>query len=232
MCLLRKILQSLGQLILPNLCVCCDGYLSHQETILCDLCSYTLPRYEAFDDRESALAKKFWGRLGLINVAGFLNFKGGDNVRKILHQIKYKGNLKLGIEAGRMLGRELSSSKRFTDVDMVVAVPLHAKRELSRGYNQSELLAQGICEVWNKNHGTSVIERIKYNATQTKKNRYERYINAKEIFKVIEPKLLEGKHILLIDDVITTGATIEACGAALLDVKDVKLSVATLAVAY
>ncbi|MGB0849627.1 MAG: ComF family protein [Bacteroidia bacterium] len=229
---MRKILQSLGQLILPNLCVCCDGYLSHQEIIICDLCSYSLPRYESFDDKESPLAKKFWGRIELQNVAGLLNFKGGDNVRKILHQIKYKGNMKLGIEAGKMLGRRLSTSDKFSDIDIVIAVPLHAKRELSRGYNQSELLVQGIRDVWNKESSKSAIERIKYNSTQTKKNRYERYINAKEIFKVTEPELLEGKHILLIDDVITTGATIEACGAALLDVKGVKLSVATLAVAY
>ncbi len=122
-------------MIFPNVCVCCDGYLSHQEGAVCDLCYYTLPKFEEFNQKDSDLAKKFWGRLNVEFVSGYLRYKSGTDVRKILHQIKYRGNLDLGVEMGEALGRWLIKSKCFGTIDYIIPVPLHPKRLNIRGYN-------------------------------------------------------------------------------------------------
>ncbi|MDA8886144.1 phosphoribosyltransferase family protein [Bacteroidia bacterium] len=139
--------------------------------------------------------------------------------------------MELGVEMGEALGRWLVKSKCFETIDYIIPIPLHPKRQNIRGYNQSDLLVRGLSGVMLKSAVYDSVVRAKYNATQTKKKRYERLINSKEIFRVVQPELLENKHVLLVDDVITTGATIEACGDALLEVKGLKLSIATLAVA-
>jgi ComF family protein len=177
------------------------------------------------------LAKKFWGRTNAEFVTAYLNYKGRGDVKKILHQIKYKGNRDLGVEMGKALGKCLTESGHFNNIDYTIPIPLHPKRENFRGYNQSELLVDGIYETMAIKSLKDVVIRKKYNNSQTKKKRYERFINSQEIFRVVDPKKLEGKHVLLIDDVITTGATIEACGEALLEVDGLKLSIASLAVA-
>ena len=228
---MQKLLHALSQLLFPNLCVCCDSYLSYQEGLLCDMCLYTLPKFENFKDKNNPVAKKFWGRLNTHFVTAYLNFKADPDVRKILHQLKYKGNKQIGIEMGEHMGRKLQLIEDLKSVDLIIPVPLHTKRQQFRGYNQCDLIVQGITNITEHRVAYDAVLREKYNSTQTKKNRYERFINSKEIFRVSKPQLLEHKHILLVDDVITTGATIEACGAALLEVEGLKLSIATLAVA-
>ena len=218
-------------MLFPNLCVCCDGYLTHQDGCVCDFCYYTLPKFESYKVKDNPLAKKFWGRTNAEFVTAYLRLKSGGDVKKILHQIKYRGNLDLGVEMGRALGKCLTETTHFSDIDYTIPIPLHPKRENFRGYNQSDLLVDGISEVMAIQPLKDVVIRKKYNNSQTKKKRYERFINSQEIFRVIDPKRLEGKHVLLVDDVITTGATIEACGEALLEVDGLKLSIASLAVA-
>lgn len=228
---MKNILASVGQLLFPNLCVCCDGYLSQQEEAICDICMYTLPRFELYDVKDNPLAKKFWGRLNLEAVSAYLSYKSTNDVKKLLHELKYKGNIDLGVEMGRWLGIALQKTDYFKKIDYVVPIPLHPARYKFRGYNQSDLLGKGLCDVMGLPLLTDVVVRERYNGTQTKKKRYERYINSKELFRVSDPLKLEGKHILLLDDVITTGSTIESCGEVLLDVDRLKLSVASLAVA-
>ena len=228
---MKKMLQSLGQLVYPNMCVCCDSYLSHQEGKVCDLCHYTLPKFEAYQQKDNTLAKRFWGRVKLENATGYLRHQKSTEVTKILHDFKYRGNSALAIEMGEALGRSLSKTQFIGSVDCVIPVPLHPKRERIRGYNQSDLLVEGICNQAPCKGIYDALVRQKHNSTQTKKKRYERFINAKEIFRVAKPEKLQNSHVLLIDDVITTGATIEACAEALLDVKGVQVSVACLAVA-
>ena len=227
---MKKLLQSLGQLIYPNICVCCDSYLSHQEGKVCDLCHYTLPKFEAFQQNDNTLAKRFWGRVKLENATGYLRHQKSTEVTKILHDFKYRGNSALAIEMGEALGRCLAKTNFVDHIDYVIPVPLHPKRERVRGYNQSDLLVEGICKQIMHKGAYDVLVRKKHNSTQIKK-KYERFVNAKEIFKVSKPEMLQNKHVLLVDDVITTGATIEACVEALLDVDGVKVSVACLAVA-
>ena len=216
-------------MLFPNLCICCDGYISHQENQVCDLCMYTLPKYEENEFKDNSLARKFWGRVSLENVAAQYKLTGSSAVKSIIHQIKYRGNTDLGIAMGEVLGATLMKSTLFTDVNLLLPVPLHPKKERLRGYNQCDLLLTGLGAVMNIPIVKNKLIRKKHNSTQTKKNRYERYINSKEVFCITDIKALQNKHVLIVDDVITTGATIEACASVLLDVDGLKLSVATLA---
>ena len=216
-------------MLFPNLCICCDGYISHQENQVCDLCMYTLPKYEENEFKDNSLARKFWGRVSLENVAAQYKLTGSSAVKSIIHQIKYRGNTDLGIAMGEVLGATLMKSTLFTDVNLLLPVPLHPKKERLRGYNQCDLLLTGLGAVMNIPIVKNKLIRKKHNSTQTKKNRYERYINSKEVFCITDIEALQNKHVLIVDDVITTGATIEACASVLLDVDGLKLSAATLA---
>jgi len=226
---MNKLLNSLSNLIFPNLCVCCDAYLTFQEEAICDLCYHRLPRFENYSNPSNSVAKKFWGRLKLEYASSYLKFSSNSDVRKILHEIKYKGNLNLGIEMGKALGKVMKKIPELTNADVITPIPLHPQREIERGFNQSNLIAHGMSELMGQKVYVDAVIRKKYNSTQTNKRRYERFINSNEIFKVVKPTLLENKHILLIDDVITTGATLEACGNALLEVEGLRLSVISLA---
>lgn len=228
---MKNLLASIGQMLFPDLCVCCDGYLSQQEESICDLCLYTLPRFELIGEIDNPLAKKFWGRLNLEAATAYLSYKSTNDVKKLLHELKYKGNLDLGEEMGKWLGTSLIKTGNFQNIDCVIPIPLHPARQKFRGYNQCDLLGNGLCETMKIPLLKDLVVRERYNGTQTKKKRYERYINSKELFRVLNPEKLENKHVLLIDDVITTGSTMESCGEVLLDVKGLKLSLASLAVA-
>jgi len=227
---MKKILDSLSQFLYPNLCISCDGFLSNQESHICELCLFTLPKFEQFEEKENQVSKKLWGRLNTSFSTAYLHLNSSSSVRKILHQIKYKGNADLGIEMGRLMGNYFKNISEFKSIDYIVPVPLHPKRENLRGYNQSELLSRGLSEVMKIPIETDLIYRSTYNSTQTKKSRFGRFVNSKAIFKVNHSMDAKKKDILLIDDVITTGATIESCGSALLEIPGLKLYVAALAV--
>jgi len=146
----------------------------------------------------------------------------------MIEELKYRGNKKAGFYFGNLMGKSLLNSNRF-DVDILIPLPLFERKERMRGYNQSEILCNGISGVINKPVIRNNVIRKVFTETQTKKHRIERWKNVKDIFFVTDPKSLEGKHILLVDDVITTGATLDACGSEILKIKNVKLSVAALA---
>jgi ComF family protein len=196
---------------------------------LCTGCLLHLPQTHFHKAPQNPLEKIFWGRLKLEQAFAFLHFKKGNAVQHILHEIKYKDNKELAIFIGRYYGAILKSSGALPDA--VAAIPLHESKLRKRGYNQSALIAQGMAESLCIENLSGNLERLKATETQTKKSRFERWENVEEVFAVKNPDAFLHKHVLLIDDVITTGATIEACGKAVLSVGNTRLSVAGIAFA-
>ncbi len=173
----------------------------------------------------------FWGRIAITAGTSEFYFSKGSIIQNLIHELKYKGNRKAGIYLGNLMGNSLLKSNRFLNIDVLVPLPLFAKKEFKRGYNQAMVLCEGIAEVMNLPIITKNVIRIIHTETQTKKGRIERWENVEKSFTVKDISVLKGKHILLVDDVITTGATMEACGAEILKVDDSRLSIVALAFA-
>ena len=228
---MKNFFNSFTQLLFPNLCVCCKGYLSNQERFICDMCNYNLPLYEFNNLKDNDLRKKFWGILPIQECLAHLSFKQNNEVQKIMHELKYNGNKEIGFAMGLTLGQLILSFDKLDDIDFIIPIPLHKKREDQRGFNKAEVIANGVSNIIKVPVLNNVVGRVINNKSQTNRNRLDRSINTDNIFKVMNLKPLEGKHVLLLDDVITTGATMISCGNSLLRVKDLKLSVAGLAVA-
>jgi ComF family protein len=222
---------NLLELLFPTLCVTCGNRLVTQEKFLCIDCWDDLPVTNFHFNTENKVAQLFWGRAKIENATSFFAYNKGSNYQHLIHFIKYKGLKELGFETGRRFGIELSASPEFNSIDFVVPVPLHPKKQKQRGYNQSEWIARGISKSMKKTVSVNNLQRKLHTSTQTRKNRYERWENVDNIFEVVRPGEFAGKHILLIDDVVTTGSTLESCAVQLLQIKDVKVSIATLAYA-
>jgi len=177
------------------------------------------------------MEQSLWGRAPVEGAAAFLHFNKGSRVQHMVHRFKYKGRHQIGTFLGRVYGYELLKQPPYNTVDMIIPVPLFRKKQLKRGYNQSEVFSGGLSIALGVPVETNVLFRMKESESQTKKTQAERWENVKEIFAVIHPERIEGKHILLVDDVLTTGATIEACAATLLKECNVRISVVTIAYA-
>jgi ComF family protein len=222
---------NLLELLFPTLCITCGNRLVTQEKFLCIDCWHDLPVTNFHFDTENKVARLFWGRVKVENATAFFAYNKGSNYQHLIHFIKYKGLKELGFETGRRFGIALSASPEFNSIDFVVPVPLHPKKQKLRGYNQSEWISKGISESLKKPVSTDNLKRNLHTSTQTRKNRYERWENVENIFEVTRPEEFAGKHILLIDDVVTTGSTLESCAFQLLHIENVKVSIATLAFA-
>jgi ComF family protein len=181
--------------------------------------------------KDNEVEKNFWGRFPIEKASAFLYYAKGGDVRKLLYDLKYYGGWRTGIFMGKCMAAELSSSSFFEGVDAIIPIPLHPKRLRKRGYNQSEMLAEGISTVTGIPVWTDVLERNQFTETQTHKNQYERWMNVSEVFVCTNSQKLGRKHILIVDDVLTTGATLIACADVLKEVPDLKISVLTLALA-
>jgi len=197
---------------------------------LCTNCLYYLPRTQYHLNNDHPLQRIFWGRVPVKNVTAYFFYEKGSSYGRILHQIKYHGQKELGYGIGHMFGTELKSSA-FMETDVIIPVPLHSRKERKRGFNQSDVIARGMAMALDKDMNNQLLARTIENPTQTSKSRYERWENVDGIFRVVDPESVINKHVLLVDDVLTTGSTIEACASALLKVPGVKVSVAVLAYA-
>jgi ComF family protein len=226
---IKRLATELLDLLFPRLCNACGQYLVRGEDQICTYCLHDLPYTDYHLYADNRAAKQFWGRLPCDAVMAMLFFKKESRVQHLLHRLKYNGQRQLGIFLGKLLGERLIQSGRYSAVDFVIYVPLHKKRERHRGYNQAALIAEGIAEMLAIPVLRNVLIKTKATQSQTRKGRFSRYENLKSVFEVVDPEKIRGKHILLVDDVITTGATLEACGIVLHAAGIRKLSIAAIA---
>jgi ComF family protein len=177
---------------------------------------------------DNPVAQLFWGRCYIERAAAFSFYSRGSRIRNLIHRLKYSGIQEIGHELGRIYAAALLKSGFVSGVDLIIPVPLHPARKRTRGFNQSECIARGISEVTSIPVNTRALRRIVKSSTQTNKSRFERWTNVEGIFSVTDQEAVSGRHVLLVDDVITTGSTIEACANELLKIEGVKVSVVAI----
>ena len=228
---LRDWFDSILNLFYPRVCAACGNSLLKDEETVCLKCRFTLPRTGYELNPDNPLAQTFYGRVPFHAVTACFFFAKSGKVQHLIHQLKYKGNKEAGIFLGQQLGESIKEAPLFQGIDYLIPVPLHPKREKKRGYNQSLMIAKGINEVTGIAIGEKYLVRAVNTATQTKKSKEERYQNVKDIFEVRFADELKGKHVLLIDDVLTTGATLESCAHQLENIPGIIISAATAACA-
>lgn len=224
-------LSAFIRLFFPARCAVCGAPLQAGEEGVCLRCNMDMPRTGYHLQRENPVERLFWGKFPLERATSYLFYNKGDDFRRLLHLLKYAGRQDLGEVLGRFMAAELGRSDFFRDVDVIVPVPLHRQRQRSRGYNQSACLARGVSAVTGIPVDNLSLIRRKATDTQTRKSPYERWENVTGIFQVTAPHRFEDKHILLLDDVLTTGSTLTACADAFKEVPQARLSVLTLALA-
>lgn len=218
-------------LLFPRICYGCGNHLLRNENIICTECYVVIPRTDYHLSRENHVEQLFWGRCKIETAAAFSYYNKGSRIRKLIHNLKYRGIREIGFELGRIYGLSLKSSGYTDTIDIIIPVPLHPAKQRSRGFNQSELIAYGISDATGIKVNNSAVVRIVSSSTQTKRSRYERWENVEGIFSIADTESIRGKHILLIDDVITTGSTMESCINEILKTEGVKVSVVAIAYA-
>lgn len=217
-------------LVFPDLCGACGKNLLKGENQICVSCLYKLPYTNFHLDQGNRLARQFWGRVELVQAIAFLHFRKGGRTQRLLHEIKYKNRQELGKRMGKLYGQKLAASSNFIKPDLIIPVPLHPKKLKSRGYNQSACIAEGLSIALDVPVSLVHLSRNLHTETQTRKSRFARYENMQEAFVLTDGETLRQKHILLVDDVVTTGSTLEACVLCLQQV-DANISLACLAYA-
>lgn len=218
-------------LLFPQLCSACGESLVANEKLICTDCMYNLPFTNFHLQADNIVAQQFWGKINLQGAYSLYYFAKGGKVQSLMHHFKYKGMHQIGNLLGNIAGGQLAKNDTFSSVDFIIPVPLHKSRLKQRGYNQSACFAEGLAEKLNGSVEVNNLVRIRATETQTHRSRFARFENMQEVFMVIDPAKLVDKHVLLVDDVVTTGSTLEACGIQLLKIAGLKLSIATIAYA-
>ncbi len=218
-------------LLYPQVCEACERPLAEGEQMLCTYCRYEIPLTNFWKSTDNPAAKLFWGKVELEQASSFFYYAKNSRYRQLMHKLKYKGKKEIGIYLGKLYGDYLAKSSLYSSVDVIVPLPLHSARLAKRGYNQSEKIAEGISIAMQRSVISDALQRNVYTETQTNKNRMQRWKNVENAFSVTKPDLLSGKHILLVDDILTTGATLEVCVNAIKQATSCKVSIATLAYA-
>jgi ComF family protein len=225
------VLKNLLNIFFPKVCYGCSHLLADNESFICTQCRHDLPVTNYHLNADNSIEKIFYGRVQLINVTALLLFEKKGIVQHLLHNLKYKGHEDIGMFLGQWLGHELAAVENYRDIDIIIPVPLHKKKQRKRGYNQVANFGIEIAKALNAHYLDNVLIKISDTKTQVFKKRIARWNDENEIFTIENNVLIEGKHVLLVDDIITTGATIEACVNVLNRAKNVKISVATMAIA-
>ncbi len=228
---LPQVLDDLLELVYPRLCICCKQHQAADDHGVCMHCINKLPRTGFHHFKHNTISKIFTGRIPISAATAFLYFEKHGLTQKLLHELKYHKHEAVGLLLGEIAGADLYESKFLSGIDYLLPIPLHEQKQLARGYNQSELIAQGISKSTGIEVRNDVIERKIHTPSQTKKARYARWENVCDIFQIIDYEAIRDKHLLIIDDVITTGSTIESCAQAMMSVSGVRISVFCMAFA-
>lgn len=226
---LLQYLNHFTQLFFPHVCEGCGTDVLNHDGVLCAACHAQLPETDFIASAGNLVEKKFYGQLQVQASGAAFYFTKDSLLQQLIKQLKYHGNKEVGFYLGRQLGKYLSETNRFNEVDVIVPLPLNPRKEKKRGYNQAAVIANGINSIWPKPVYTNAVERSIFTETQTHKDRISRWQSMRDVFAVTDSNALVSKNILLIDDIITTGATLEACGEKILQVPGTKLFIATVA---
>ncbi|WBX73595.1 phosphoribosyltransferase family protein [Tenacibaculum pacificus] len=224
-------LKDIFYLFYPNLCIHCSIVLLQNEEYLCITCSNNLPIITSNEYINNELLSVFYGQVLIENVRSFLYYKKGNITQKIIYELKYKNQPEIGIFLANWFGEKLKESAIFKTVDYIISVPLHQSKLKKRGYNQLTKFGERLSVILNIEYKPDVLIKLKSANTQTKKQRFERFLDIKNSFKLIDLELFESKRVLLIDDVITTGATLVSCCEELSKTKNITISIATMSYA-
>lgn len=226
---LKNIFSSTLHLFYPHVCTGCGSDLLKENNLLCLHCINDLPYTNFATHNNNPVEKIFWGRIPVTAAHSEFYFTKESLLQHLIHQLKYKNNTAIGFYMGQIMGKSLLASNRFNNIDYLVPLPLYPDKEHKRGYNQAAVICNGMSDIMKVPVLTGNAARQRFTETQTRKHRTERWENVEGSFVIKDPVALRGKNILLVDDVITTGATIEACGSMLLQIEGVQLYIATLA---
>lgn len=226
-----KIIEDIINIIFPKVCCICDSGMTKNEELICFRCRSNLPKTKFLNVKDNELLKRFYGRVKVDFGLSYLYYYKAGITQKLLHQFKYKNYPEIGKLIGNWFGHELLRNKIYKQVDIIIPVPLHPRKERKRGYNQSQYFAKGISEITNIPTGFKILSRAHYDESLTHKTRVQRWKSVEYAFRVADKKIIYNKNILLVDDVITTGATLEACGNQLLKNGARGLGIGTMAMA-
>lgn len=225
----QKYGADLLRLFYPHNCAGCGTDTIGMHQFLCARCRHRMPETHFFGKAGNPVERLFYGRVPLRQAGAAYYFTKQALLQRLMIELKYRGNREAGLFLGRMMAPLLAASGRFDSVEALVPLPLNPKKERQRGYNQAALVCEGIASVWPVPVLPSAVARTRFTETQTRQNRVDRWHNMEGVFAVPEPGLVQGKHLLLVDDVITTGATLEACSSSLLAIEGVTLSIGAVA---
>jgi ComF family protein len=229
--MLKSLFADTMHLFYPHICIGCGSDSLQQGNLICLRCLHDLPHTNFAQYTANPIEKIFWGRVPLVAAHSEFYFAKTTLIQQLIHQLKYKGNQEIGVFLGQLMGISLLNSNRFENIDYLIPLPLNYKKERKRGYNQAAVICNGMSDTMKVPVLNGNVIRGRFTETQTKKHRTERWVNVADSFSITDKSKLSGKSLLLVDDVITTGATLEACCQSILNIEGIKLSLATLATA-
>jgi ComF family protein len=224
----KNLLNELSNLFFPDCCPVCSTRLLPSEQGVCLQCLHALPKTNNFMEPDNLAETLLAGRFPFERAATFCVYSRGGVLQPLIHQLKYNNKREIGVLLGKLFGKDLTGSEFILPIDLIIPVPLHPQKQKERGFNQAETIAHGLSEATSIPVSSGNLVRSIFNPTQTQRTKTQRWENVKGIFDLLHPSLYAGKHILLVDDIITTGSTLEACAHALLKSPGIKISVATL----
>jgi ComF family protein len=224
-------LNHLVDIIYPKICEACGEPLLGGEKLICTQCLVSLPRTNTHLQPDELIERRFWGKIAVSHTIAYLRFSKKSKVQHLLHQLKYKNKPELGVLLGELYGQELKAADFDKNIDLIIGVPLHIEKERQRGYNQANCIAEGLSKALEVPYDTAIARKVINTDTQTKKSRFERFMNVKDAFEITDKEKLKGKRVAIVDDVLTTGSTIESFATTLLEQGCGEISVIAIAIA-